>query len=136
MIRLTAFPMTRLPDPRGMTRSWAVTAFGVAIGLAPAAPSRAQQAGPACGDVPGSSALDFWLGEWEVRVDGEVVGENTIAKILDGCAVTEHWRSRAGGEGRSLFYPEPGTGRWKQVWVTGRATAPGGVPASARAGGP
>ena len=30
----------------------------------------------------------------------------------------EEWRDAMGGEGRSLFYMEPGTHRWKQVWVT------------------
>jgi hypothetical protein len=82
---------------------------------------------PACADVPGFSTLDFWVGEWDVFVGDEKVGDNTIEKVLDGCAVTELWRSAGGGVGRSLFYYTPATDAWKQVWVTEQATAPGGV---------
>lgn len=91
-----------------------------------AAPAAAQQAAP-CTDVDGFHRLDFWLGSWDVYAGGQQVGTNHIEAVLDGCAVTERWRSAAGGEGRSLFYFTPATGAWKQVWVTGSATAPGGV---------
>lgn len=95
------------------------------LGAGHAAPQ--QPSAPACADVPGFAALDFWVGEWDVLVEQEKVGENTIEKVLDGCAVTELWRAGGGGEGRSLFYYTPATDTWKQVWVTGRAAAPGGV---------
>ena len=93
-----------------------------------AAPAATQEPPPrACGAVPGFSTLDFWVGEWDVLVGEEQVGENTIEKVLDGCAVTELWRAAGGGEGRSLFYHVAATDTWKQVWVTARAAAPGGV---------
>jgi len=82
---------------------------------------------PACAETPGFHTLDFWLGEWEVYVGEMLVGTNHIEKILDGCALLEHWVDRRGGEGKSLFYFLPTTGEWKQVWVTERATSPGGV---------
>lgn len=94
--------------------------------LAMAAAGQATAPAP-CADVAAFSTLDFWLGEWDVLVDGLVAGSNRIEKILDGCAVMEHWTAAGGGEGKSLFYHVPATGEWKQVWVTGRATAPGGV---------
>lgn len=97
----------------------------LAVGAGPAATQQPEP--PACADLPGFSRLDFWLGEWDVRVGDEQVGENTIEKVLDGCAVTELWRSAGGGEGRSLFYYTPATDTWRQVWVTEQATAPGGV---------
>ena len=97
----------------------------LALGAAPATTQQPQA--PACADVPGFSTLDFWIGEWDVMVGDEKVGENAIAKVLDGCAVTERWRASGGGEGRSLFYYTPATGAWRQVWVTARATASGGV---------
>lgn len=80
-----------------------------------------------CAATPGFDQLDFWLGEWDVFVGNQQVGTNRIAKILDGCAVIEEWRSARGGEGRSLFYHLPWSGEWKQVWVTDVATRTGGV---------
>ena len=82
---------------------------------------------PPCDDVEAYHRLDFWVGSWEVRVDDRKVGENRIERILDGCALMEHWASASGGEGKSLFYHVPATGEWKQVWVTARATRPGGL---------
>jgi len=86
----------------------------------------AGQANEAGCEGPRYALLDFWVGEWTVWADGEQVGVNRIDRILKGCAVTEHWRSAAGREGRSLFYVDDG-GAWKQVWVTERATETGGV---------
>lgn len=82
---------------------------------------------PACEDVEGFHRLDFWVGEWDVYVGSDLVGTNRIEKILNGCALMEHWSSARGGEGKSLFYYLPGSQEWKQVWVTARATAPGAV---------
>lgn len=80
-----------------------------------------------CEEVEGFHQMDFWVGEWEVRVDDRQVGTNRITKILDGCAVQEDWKGVAGGEGRSLFYYLPSSDEWKQVWVTTNATRLGGV---------
>lgn len=82
---------------------------------------------PSCAETPAFSALDFWVGEWDVFAGGREVGENRVEKVLDGCAILEHWTSRAGGEGKSLFYYHPAERRWKQVWVTSRSLAPGGT---------
>lgn len=84
-----------------------------------------QQAAP-CDALEEFHRLDFWIGEWDVRSGEQLVGTNTIEKILGGCAVMEHWRDATGSEGKSLFYHDPVAAIWKQVWVTDRATAPGG----------
>lgn len=81
----------------------------------------------ACDADAGFRKLDFWVGDWVVKVRGRQVGTNRIETILDGCAVMEHWIAAGGGEGKSLFYYHPVTQAWTQVWVTGRATAPGGL---------
>lgn len=73
------------------------------------------------------SALDFWVGSWDVYVGDTLVGENRISKVLQGCAVIEEWQDARGGRGQSLFYVEPALRRWKQVWVTEAATRPGGT---------
>lgn len=80
-----------------------------------------------CRDDTRYGLLDFWLGDWTVRSRGQTVGTNTISKILDGCAVSEHWRGRSGGTGQSLFYFVPSEGAWRQVWVTTTPERPGGV---------
>lgn len=91
-----------------------------------------EAAAASCENEAGMHRLDFWLGEWNVHVTDDagreiLVGTNRIEKILDGCAVAEYWKSSRGGEGRSLFYFHPQEDRWKQVWVTARALAVGGL---------
>lgn len=82
---------------------------------------------PPCTSQPAFSWLDFWVGEWDVFVGGKKVGRNRIERILDGCAVSEDWTDANGRQGRSLFYVDTATRTWKQVWVTDRALARGGV---------
>lgn len=82
---------------------------------------------PACDEVEDFHLLDFWVGDWDVYVGETQVGANRIEKVLDGCALMEHWSSARGGQGKSLFYYVPATKQWKQVWVTARAMAPGAV---------
>jgi hypothetical protein len=116
--------MHRLPLPH-VSR----LAFVTAVLLAPTAGitrGRAQSA-PRCEDDPTFQMLDFWVGEWNVFVGEQQVGTNRIEKVLSGCAVIEHWRDAAGGEGKSLFYYHAAAGAWKQVWVTENPLVPGGV---------
>ena len=74
---------------------------------------------PGC-DAPMYRQLDFWVGTWDVRLDGRdaVVGTNIIEKTLDGCAILEHWTDVRGSRGKSLFYFHRADQVWKQVWVT------------------
>jgi hypothetical protein len=96
--------------------------------LGAALPTAVQaQMGAGCQRDSTYAALDFWLGQWDVFVGDQLVGTNRITRVLHGCAVLEEWRDTEGGEGRSLFYIEPGTGRWKQVWVTDDARMVGGT---------
>jgi hypothetical protein len=79
-----------------------------------------------CVDVPVYGMLDFWVGEWDVYSGEEKVGANRIEKVLNGCAVVEHWTAADGGEGKSLFYVDA-EGVWQQVWVTEYSANPGGM---------
>jgi hypothetical protein len=83
--------------------------------------------GASCESDPSFHDLDFWLGSWRVVENGKPAGSNRIEKIMSGCAVVEHWKGVDGSEGQSLFHHEPGSARWVQVWVTDRATLPGGA---------
>jgi len=77
-----------------------------------------------CERDPAYHKLDFWLGRWDVfdSQDSSKGGENFIEKILDGCAIVENWHELdpRGAGGKSLFYYQPVTKQWKQVWVTER----------------
>ncbi|MDX1477341.1 MAG: hypothetical protein R3301_06515 [Saprospiraceae bacterium] len=82
---------------------------------------------PGCDTDSLYQLLDFWVGEWNVYDDQDVLaGQNRIEKILNGCAVMEHWTGSGGGEGKSLFYVDNDTREWRQVWVTGAARQPWG----------
>ena len=73
---------------------------------------------PGCHD-PAYGKLDFWIGHWDVYVDGKLDGTDVVEKILKDCALVENWREADGsGEGKSLFYYVAATKSWKQVWVT------------------
>jgi hypothetical protein len=110
----------------------ALWVIGLAAGLvASSEPARAGAAPPptssACADEPRLHALDFWLGDWDVFSGNDKDGTNRIRSILHGCAVEELWRDVQGGEGRSLFYFDRASNRWKQVWVTEQGLAIGGT---------
>lgn len=80
-----------------------------------------------CLEDPAFAALDFWIGDWVVQVDGEKVGENQVEKVLSGCAVIERWTDLSEAEGMSLFYFVATADEWRQVWVTDSPRVPGGV---------
>jgi len=63
--------------------------------LHPSTSVMVRQATPACADDPLFAALDFWVGGWSVWSGDQQVGTNRIAKILEGCAIVEEWRSAA-----------------------------------------
>ena len=93
-------------------------------GDAPASPAKKIHS---CNDDPGFHKLDFWLGDWNVRIGTRLVGTNQIVKILRGCAIIENWTGTDGSEGKSLFYYDSDHEAWKQVWVTDAAYGPGGL---------
>lgn len=75
----------------------------------------AQQQSP-CPD-PAFRQFDFWVGEWDVYSAGKLVGRNRIEKIMDGCALQEHWQGATGTKGTSLNYYNPNTKKWNQNWI-------------------
>lgn len=68
--------------------------------------------------VAGADALDHWVGEWTVTMNGQFAGENTITKILRGYGVTEHWRGTGGTEGNSLFTFDQDKKEWRHLWTS------------------
>lgn len=62
--------------------------------------------------------FDFWLGDWEVFTpQGTPAGTNRVDRILDGCAVQEHWEATDGSRGTSLSSYDAVGRKWRQTYV-------------------
>jgi hypothetical protein len=74
-----------------------------------------------CVYQPEYRALDFWLGEWDVRPRGAPesapASRSRIELIEDQCVVYESYTNPAGYSGRSFNAFQPDTKRWEQFWV-------------------
>ena len=104
------------------------------------------QAGPPpvdCADA-NHSALDFWIGDWEVRPTGDdtVIAHSVISEAAGGCAIREEYRQTVGPGGAPSDYQgasfstfDAGSGTWRQFYVdsTGSVTAYEGGPISSGA---
>jgi hypothetical protein len=75
--------------------------------------------------APEHHALDFWVGEWNVKDtrSGTPVGTSKIESILDGCVVLENWTGGRGGSGKSFNTYDEATKQWKQSWVDSSGSA-------------
>ena len=79
----------------------------------------------ACAD-PAARALDFWLGQWEVRnAKGQLAATSVIEPVAGGCGVVERYRGEPGpagnryvGAGLHAFAPVART--WSQLWIDTR----------------
>jgi hypothetical protein len=62
--------------------------------------------------------FDFWLGDWEVSTpQGTPAGTNRVDRILDGCALQEHWEASDGSRGTSLSSYDAVGRKWRQTYV-------------------
>lgn len=93
----------------------------LALALAPTlVQAQEQEATNVCEENERYRDFDFWVGEWDVYVEGteNQAGENSIQYEEQGCLVVERWTGASGGTGQSYNYFDPGTGKWRQVWVS------------------
>jgi tetratricopeptide (TPR) repeat protein len=71
-----------------------------------------------CESFAASSAFDFWLGSWEVRLaDGTLVGQSEVTKRDGGCSVAEDWSGTGGSRGSSINFYQPSRDQWRQIWI-------------------
>ncbi len=61
--------------------------------------------------------FDFWLGEWDVLVNGNKVGENSITMAKGGCAIHENYTTARNYAGQSINFYSPVDEKWHQHWV-------------------
>ncbi len=80
-------------------------------------PSPASQRASACGSIA-HRQFDFWLGDWDVTSpQGAPAGTNRVERILEGCALQEHWEATDGSKGTSLSSYDAVGRKWRQTFV-------------------
>lgn len=71
-----------------------------------------------CMYSPEARQFGFWVGHWDVfNPPGQKVGTSVIEQSATGCAIMENWTDAFGGNGRSMNFYDPGTGKWYQYWI-------------------
>lgn len=63
--------------------------------------------------------FDFWIGEWDVYVNGQKIAESSITNTNGNCGILENWRPTNSNGGNSISYFDPEDNKWKQNWVAG-----------------
>ena len=76
-----------------------------------------RRAGRPCEFSEKARQLDFWLGVWDVQVNGQSVGTNVIERSEDGCIIQENWQGQSGITGKSINFYNPRLGVWRQTYV-------------------
>jgi hypothetical protein len=67
------------------------------------------------------------VGDWDVYVGAQLAGTDRVERVMNGCAIVEHWRDTSGGEGISLFGYDARRNLWTQNWVTPDTSVSGGI---------
>lgn len=62
--------------------------------------------------------FDFWIGDWVVYSNAEMVGFNKITKIESDCILRENWKSVVSSHtGSSYNFYDRNDKKWKHVWI-------------------
>lgn len=61
--------------------------------------------------------LDFWLGEWDVYVNGQKTATSSITKSEGGCTLHEDYKTLTEFYGRSMNYYDSKDERYTQIWI-------------------
>lgn len=62
--------------------------------------------------------FDFWIGQWHVTTtNDDVIRQNSITSINQGCALLEEYKTPSGYTGKSLNIYDKSSKRWYQTWV-------------------
>lgn len=61
--------------------------------------------------------FDFWIGDWDVFVNGNKVGENLVEMEVNGCTLVENWKNTGGGTGKSLNVYNSSKKKWQQFYI-------------------
>lgn len=66
---------------------------------------------------PEHRQFDFWIGDWNVTVQGNQAGTNDVTLEENGCILHEHWIGSRGSTGQSFNFYDRSIGKWQQFWV-------------------
>ncbi|MCY1635574.1 hypothetical protein [Marinifilum sp. D737] len=62
--------------------------------------------------------FDFWVGEWDVYTEENLVGKNTIVFLQNKNVIQENWVSeKENFTGTSYSFYNPKTAKWHQIWI-------------------
>lgn len=79
---------------------------------------RAQTTAPTFGcPAPEHRQFEFWVGDWNVTVQGQQAGTNNVTLEESGCVIHEHWVGARGGTGQSFNFFDRSARKWHQFWV-------------------
>lgn len=70
-----------------------------------------------CTEKTESGQFNFWLGEWDVTIQGEKIADSRISSIEGNCIILEQYSQSDGYTGESFNFYNPISGKWRQVWV-------------------
>jgi hypothetical protein len=109
------------------TRPAVATAFlalswsGLLRAQSPAPSAPPSPLGRPCAAEPLNRALDFWIGDWDVRPAGAPASrppsKSHIERVEDGCVIAEFYTTPQGYSGRSINAYDAVKKRWQQVWM-------------------
>lgn len=62
--------------------------------------------------------FDFWVGEWDVYTEENLVGKNTIVFLQNKNVIQENWVSeKENFTGTSYSFYNSKTAKWHQIWI-------------------
>jgi hypothetical protein len=62
--------------------------------------------------------FDFWIGDWVVYTNGQMVGFNKITKIEGDCVIRENWKSVVSSHtGTSYNFFDKTEKKWRHIWI-------------------
>src|SRR5436305_3112888 len=70
-----------------------------------------------CLASPEYRQFDYWLGEWDVMVQGNKVATSSIQLILDECVIFENYTTNRIYAGKSFSIWDAATKQWQQRYV-------------------
>ena len=78
---------------------------------------------PACNSAK-HRQFDFWVGDWNVTMNGEQAGTNSVKLIQNDCVLQENWQGAGAGgvSGTSFNIYDRANDKWHQTWVDSTGT--------------
>ncbi len=63
--------------------------------------------------LPAERRFDFWIGEWEMYMNGEFMSRQSVKSTLDGASILQ-----SGPQSMTLAVFDPTSGQWNMTWTS------------------